>query len=171
MKKIFIILNLFIASSLFSQSRIGHVNSQQLLDTMPSRLDALEKLKKFEQDGYQELGEIQKDLEAAYKKYEQNKSTWSPVILKIEEEKIIKKQQGLEDRQTTLQQEMQIYTQELNKPILDRIKKATEIIADRKKLNYVIEESSALYFKGGIDCTAEVMVELLRLDAEAIKNK
>ena len=171
MKKIFIILNLFIASSLFSQSRIGHVNSQQLLDTMPSRLDALEKLKKFEQDGYQELGEIQKDLEAAYKKYEQNKSTWSPVILKIEEEKIIKKQQGLEDRQTTLQQEMQIYTQELNKPILDRIKKATEIIADRKKLNYIIEESSALYFKGGIDCTAEVMVELLRLDAEAIKNK
>jgi hypothetical protein len=33
-----------------------------------------------------------------------------------------------------------------------------------------MDESVTLYFKGGIDCTAEVMVEMLRLDAEAIKK-
>jgi outer membrane protein len=169
-KTILSIALMFTALSASAQMKLAHVNSQQLLDTMPSRLDALEKLKKFEQDGYQELGEIQKDLEVAYKKYEQNKSTWSPVILKIEEEKIMKKQQGLEDRQTALQQEMQIYTQELNKPILERVQKAVEIVSDRKKINYVLDESTTLYFKGGMDITDEVLIELLRLDAEAMKK-
>ena len=133
-KTILIIALMFTALSASAQMKLAHVNSQQLLDTMPSRLDALVKLKKFEQDGYKELGEIQKDLEAAYKKYEQNKSIWSPVILKIEEEKIMKKQQGLEDRQTALQQELQIYQQELNKPILERVQMAVEIVSDRKKI-------------------------------------
>ena len=169
-KTILIIALMFTALSASAQMKLAHVNSQQLLDTMPSRLDAVEKLKKFEQDGYQELGEIQKDLETAYKKYEQNKSTWSPVILKIEEEKIMKKQQGLEDRQTALQQEMQIYTQELNKPILERVQKAVEIVSDRKKINYVLDESNTLYFKGGMNITDEVLIELLRLDAEAMKK-
>ena len=90
--------------------------------------------------------------------------------MKIEEEKIMKKQQGLEDRQTALQQEMQIYTQELNKPILERVQKAVEIVSDRKKINYVLDESNTLYFKGGMDITAEVLIELLRLDAEAMKK-
>ena len=169
-KTILIIALMFTALSASAQMKLAHVNSQELLDTMPSRLDALVQLKKFEQDGYKELAEIQKDLEASYKKYEQNKITWSPVILKIEEEKIMKKQQGLEDRQTALQQEMQIYTQELNKPILERVQKAVEIVSDRKKINYVLDESNTLYFKGGMDITAEVLIELLRLDAEAMKK-
>jgi outer membrane protein len=101
-KTILIIALMFTALSASAQMKLAHVNSQELLDTMPSRLDALEKLKKFEQDGYQELGEIQKDLEVAYKRYEQNKSTWSPVILKIEEEKIMKKQQLIDTLQSQL---------------------------------------------------------------------
>ena len=169
-KTILFITLMFSALSASAQMKLAHVNSQQLLDTMPSRKDALEKLRKFEQDGYLELQEIQKDLESAYKRYEQNKGAMSPVILKIEEEKIMKKQQGLEDRQTALQQEMQIYTQELNKPILARIQKAVEIVSDRKKINYVLDESSTLYFKGGMDITAEVLVELLILDVAAMKK-
>ena len=169
-KTILFITLMFSALSASAQMKLAHVNSQQLLDTMPSRKDALEKLRKFEQDGYLELQEIQKDLESAYKRYEQNKGAMSPVILKIEEEKIMKKQQGLEDRQTALQQEMQIYTQELNKPILARVQKAVEIVSDRKKINYVLDESSTLYFKGGMDITAEVLVELLILDVAAMKK-
>jgi Skp family chaperone for outer membrane proteins len=82
----------------------------------------------------------------------------------------MKKQQALQDREQTLNQEMQAYSQELNKPILERVQKAVEIVSDRKKLNYVIDESVTLYFKGGMDVTAEVIVEVLKLDAEAMKK-
>ena len=171
MKKIFIILNLFISTSLFSQSKIGHVNSQVLLDTLNSRKEAIKQLEAFKAEGMKELQEMNRAFEAAYVIFQQKEKDYSPVILKMEQEKLGRKQQELEARQQELERGLQIYNEELNKPILDRIQKAIEIIADRKKLNYVIDESATLYFKGGIDCTAEVMVELLRLDAEAIKNK
>lgn len=158
------------SGALFAQSKVGHVNSQKLLDTLQSRKNAISALRKFEEDGYKELQEMQKDLEAAYAKYDQAAAGMSPVIQKIEQEKIMKKEQSLQDRQQGLQQEMQVYSQELNRPILERVQKAVDIVAERKKLNYVIDESTTLYFKGGTDLTQEVMVELLRLDAEAIKK-
>jgi outer membrane protein len=113
---------------------------------------------------------MQKDLEAVYAKYDQTQASMSPVIQKIEQEKIMKKEQAFQERQQSLQQEMQIYSNELNKPILDRVQKAVEIVSERRKLNYVIDESVTLYFKGGTDITAEVLTELLRMDAEAMKK-
>jgi Skp family chaperone for outer membrane proteins len=64
-----------------------------------------------------------------------------------------------------------MYQQQYMEPILERTQKAIAIVAERKKLNYIFDETVSLYFKGGIDCTAEVMTELLKLDAEAMKNK
>jgi Skp family chaperone for outer membrane proteins len=62
MKKVVLVIALMLAAiNANAQMKLAHVNSQQLLDTMPSRKAAMEKLKKFEQDGYQELTEIQKD--------------------------------------------------------------------------------------------------------------
>lgn len=171
MKKLILaMLVVFGASAVIAQSKVGHVNSQKLLDTMPSRKEAIIKLQDFEKSGVTELQEMQKDLEAAYLKYEQTAASMSPVIQKIEQEKIMKKEQSLQDRQQSLQQEMQIYSQELNKPILERVQKAVEIVADRKKLNYVIDESVTLYFKGGTDIQSEVIIELLKLDSDAMKK-
>jgi Skp family chaperone for outer membrane proteins len=52
----------------------------------------------------------------------------------------------------------------------DVYKRQVDIVAERKKMNYIIDESQAIYFKGGTDLTNEVMIELLRLDAEETKK-
>ena len=171
MKNILIAISLIISASSFAQSKIGHVNSQELLDTLESRKLAIKQLDDFKLEGMKELQEMNKAFESAYIIFQQKEKEYSPVILKIEQEKLGRKQQELETRQQELEKGMQIYNEELNKPILDRITKAIEIVADRKKMSYIIDESATLYSQGGIDCTAEVMIELLRLDAEAIKNK
>ena len=171
MKKILIILSFIISTSSFTQSKIGHVNSQVLLDTLNSRKEAIKQLETYKAEGMKELQEMNKAFEAAYVIFQQKEKDLSPVLLKMEQEKLGRKQQELEARQQELERGLQIYNDELNKPILDRITKAIEIVADRKKISYIIDESATLYSKGGIDCTAEVMVELLRLDEEAIKKK
>lgn len=168
-KLIFALLAAVAVNGAIAQTKIGHVNSQKLLDTMPSRKAAMEKLRVFEENGYKELKEMQTDLEASYAKYEKDRPNMSPMLIKIEEEKIMKKEQNIQERQQSLSQEMQVYSQELNDPILERVKKAVEIVADRKKLNYVIDEGQALFSKGGVDITSEVIIELLKLDAQAIK--
>jgi outer membrane protein len=171
MKKWFYTLVVLISmSSAIAQVKMAHVNSQKLLDTLPSRKVAMKKLQEFEASGVKELQEMEADFNKALAEYEKKRPDLSPMLIKIEEEKLMKKQQNIQDRQESLSQEMQIYSQELNKPILERVQKAVEIVSDRRKLNYVIDESVTLYFKGGTDVTAEVVVELLRLDAEATKK-
>ena len=171
MKKLLLALAvMFSMGTVMAQSKVAHVNSQKLLDTLQSRKDAMNQLKEFEANGVKELQEMEADFNTALAKYEKDRPNMSPTLIKFEEEKLMKKQTGIQDRETSLNQEMQIYSQELNKPILERVQKAVEIVSDRKKLNYVIDESVTLYFKGGTDITAEVIVELLRLDAEAMKK-
>jgi len=160
---------MFSMGAVMAQSKVAHVNSQKLFDTLPSRVDAMNKLKEFEENGMKELEEMYKDYQFAAAKLEKDRPNMTPMLIKIEEEKLLKKQTNIQDREQALNQEMQIYSQELNKPLLERVQKAVEIVAERKKLNYVIDETVTLYSKGGFDIQAEVIVELLRLDAEARK--
>jgi outer membrane protein len=163
-KLIFAFFATLLVSGAIAQSKLGHVNYQTLLDTMPSTRIAMEKLKVFQENGYKELSEMQTDLQAAYAKYEKDRPNMTPMLIKIEEEKIMRKEQGLQERQQSLSQEIEAYSLELNDPIVSMIKKAIKIVADRKKLNYVIQESNLLYTDGGTDITNEVVVELLKID-------
>jgi outer membrane protein len=159
----------FASSFAFSQQKIGHVNSQELLDTMPSRKAAIVKLRQYETAGQTELEEMQLDFEKAYAKYQKDLPTMSPVIQKIEEEKLMRKQQAMQDRDQSLTRELQAVSQDMNNPILDRLQRAVQKVADSKKLAYVIDESVTLYYAGGTDITKEVLAELLKMDAEESK--
>jgi len=166
MKKLLLAIVLVIsAGSLMAQSKIAHVNSQQLLDTLSSRKLAIQKLQEFEKNGVAELQEMETDLNEAIAKYERDRPNMSPVIIKIEEEKLMKKQQALQDREQSLNAEMQAYSNELNQPILEMVQKAVSVVSERRKLNYVIDESVTLYFAGGTDITNEVIVELQKMEA------
>ena len=83
------------AGSVMAQSKVAHVNSQTLLDTLPSRKVAILKLQEFETNGVKELQEMEADFNAAVAKYERDRPNMSPVIIKIEEEKLMKKQQAI----------------------------------------------------------------------------
>ena len=167
MKRVLLILVLIMGGvSANAQTKVAHINSQKLLGTLQSRKDAMTKLKKFEEEGVVELQEMNKSFETAYIRYQQNEKDWSPVIQKMEQEKLMKKQQALETRQQELEQQMQIYGQELNKPILELVQSAVNNVAESKKISYVLDETVTLYFQGGMDITNEVMSELLKLEAE-----
>ena len=165
MKKLLVVLVLVLgAGTSMAQSKVAHVNSQVILDTLPSRKAAIIKLQEFEKNGVAELQEMEEDFNLAVAKYQKEQPNMTPILIKIEEEKLMKKQQALQERESSLNAEMQAYSQELNAPILEKVQKAVEIVSERKKLNYVIDESVTLYFKGGMDITDEVIVELLNLD-------
>ncbi|MBI2259107.1 MAG: OmpH family outer membrane protein [Flavobacteriia bacterium] len=170
MKKIIILLLAISSFGMYNaQSKIAHVNSQKLLDTLPSRKAALKQLQDFEGAGMKELQEMEADLQKSYQKYMADQATLSPVMKQYEEERLQKKQYAMQTREQELQQQMQTLSTDLNTPILKRVQKAVDVVAERKKLNYVIDESVTLYFKGGVDLTSEVLIELLKIDAEEFK--
>ncbi|MBP5982567.1 MAG: OmpH family outer membrane protein [Fluviicola sp.] len=157
-------------ASASAQTKIAHVNSQKLLDTMPSRKAAIKEINQLEAAGIKELRDMDSAVQATYQVYMAKKATYSPTVDQFEQQKIQRMQQNLEQRQQEIDQQLQILSGELNKKTLDLVKKAVNNISVAKKLNYVIDESTTLFSAGGMDITNEVIVELLKLDAEANKK-
>lgn len=169
MKNVLLGLFVVIGFSTLAQTKIGHVDSQKLLDTLQSRKDAIRKLDSMKTAGTEELKIMDADFQKAYQDYMTNQASKSPAERQIIEGRLMQKQQMLEATQASLEEGLQIVSEELNKPILDRVQKSIDIVADRKKLNYVLDVSATMYSKGGIDITSEVITELLLLDAAARK--
>ena len=170
MKNVLLGLFVVIGFSAFAQTKIGHVDSQKLLDTLPSRKEAIKKLDSMKTSGMQELQLMDADFQKAYQDYTVNQASKSPAERQIIEGRLMQKQQMLEATQASLEEGLQIMSEELNKPILDRVQKAIDIVSERKKLNYVLDVSATMYSKGGIDITSEVIIELMLLDAAAAKK-
>ena len=170
MKNVLLGLFVVIGFSAFAQTKIGHVDSQKLLDTLPSRKEAIKKIDSMKTAGMDELRIMDADFQKAYQDYMTNQASKSPAERQIIEGRLMQKQQMLEATQASLEEGLQIVSEELNKPILERVQKSIDIVAERKKLNYVLDVSATMYSKGGIDITSEVIVELLLLDAAATKK-
>jgi|APGre2960657404_1045060.scaffolds.fasta_scaffold00217_10 outer membrane protein len=170
-KTLSLVALLFVTNLAISQSKVAHINSQSLLDTMPSRGLALKEIKEIEDEFKLELNGMYEEYEKTRGKLEAERATLSPTIIKSREANLMNLGQRIQEREQTVQNELQVRAQELNQPIFDRVKQAVDIVADRKKLNYVIDASNMLYSKGGMDITGEVVIELLKLDAAAINKK
>ncbi|HLW29783.1 MAG TPA: OmpH family outer membrane protein [Brumimicrobium sp.] len=169
MKKLMLILLIAvttIGTSAYSQTSIAHVNTQKVLDTMPSRINAMKELENFERRAVKELQETQQKLQGDYGKLQQEKSTMSPTAYKFEEERLMKKSQEFQTRQQELDQQIQILSQELNAPILETVQKAVEKVCKQEKISYVIDESSLLY-SGGRDITDLIVKEVLVMEKAA----
>jgi outer membrane protein len=169
MKKLFFAL--FVAmstvASVNAQSKIAHVNSQKILDTMPSRKAGIKEINELESAAVKELREMDSAIQIAYQGYLAKEKDLSPTVKQYEQQKIQRMQQTLEERQQIIDQQLNAMTQDLNTKTLAIVKKAVNNIAVLKKLNYVIDETTMLYSAGGVDITNEVITELLKLDAAA----
>src|SRR5690554_3684917 len=168
MKKLMLILLMAVTTfgAAYSQSSMAHVNTQKVLDTMPSRKNAMKELDKFENRAVKELQETQQKLQGDYTKLQQEKPTMSPTAYKFEEERLMRKSQEFQTRQQELDEQIQILSQELNAPILERVQIEVKKVSKQDKVDYVIDESSLLY-SGGKDITKLVIEEDLRLEREA----
>ncbi len=165
MKNVLLGLFVVIGFSSFAQTKIGHVDSQKLLDTLPSRKEAIRKIDSMKTAGMDELRIMDADFQKAYQDYMTNQASKSPAERQIIEGRLMQKQQMLEATQASLEEGLQLRSEELNEPILKNVQAAIAKVAERQKLDYVIDVTSTMYSRDNLDITKEVIVELLLLDA------
>lgn len=170
MKKLIlvVVISVFGLINVIAQSTVAHVNTQRILDTMPSRKAAIKQMEQFEERAMQELQETQAKLQSDYQKLMAEKDNMVPTAFKFEENRLMKKSQEFQQRQQELEQEIQILGNELNEPILDRVQKAIEIVCKNEKIDYVMDETGLLYAKGK-DITNKVIKEVMVLEENPIK--
>ncbi|MCR9265072.1 MAG: OmpH family outer membrane protein [Flavobacteriaceae bacterium] len=145
-KKIAVALVLFVAATGFvnAQSKVAHINVQQLLSEMPEMKAAQAELKKLQETYRADIQSSMKELQNKLTQY-QNEATSKT---NEENEQRALELQGFEkniqEAEQTAMQELQKKQQELFAPISDKAKAAIEKVAAAQGFDYVIDASPGL---------------------------
>jgi outer membrane protein len=151
MKKLLVVLLVSALSfSGFSQQKlkIGHLNSNDLLEAMPEKAKSQKTLQDYSKQLEDQLTSMQNELEKKYNDYLSKKDSLSDLIKKNKEEELTSLQQRIQSFQTNAQQELQKKEQDLLKPIIDKAKKAIEEVAKDNSYTYIFDTGTGavLYF-------------------------
>ncbi|WP_298794265.1 OmpH family outer membrane protein [uncultured Allomuricauda sp.] len=145
-KKIAVAIVLFVAATGFvnAQSKVAHINVQQLLSEMPEMKSAQAELKKLQETYRADLESSMTELRNKVTQYQNESSAKS----REENEKRALELQGFEkniqEAEQVAVQEMQKKQQELFAPISDKAKAAIEKVAAAQGFDYVIDASPGL---------------------------
>ncbi|MDF0715724.1 OmpH family outer membrane protein [Muricauda sp. 334s03] len=145
-KRIAVALVLFVAATGFvnAQSKVAHINVQQLLSEMPEMKAAQAELKKL-QETYQ--ADIQGSMTELQNKYTQYQNEATSKTREENEQRAVELQgfeKNIEEAQQKAMQDMQKKQQELFAPISEKAKAAIEKVAAAEGYEYVIDASPGL---------------------------
>lgn len=151
MKKLLLVLLMSgLVATGFSQQKIklGHLNSNDLLEAMPEKAQAQKSLQDYSKQLEDQLVAMQDELEKKYNEYLEKKDTYTDLIKKNKEEELTSLQQRIQTFQSNAQQDLQKKEQELLKPIIDKAKKAIEDVSKENGYTYIFDSGtgSLLYF-------------------------
>lgn len=164
LKKIAVVIILFVGATSFvnAQSKVAHINVQQLLSEMPEMKQAEAELKKLQETYRADIEDSMTELRNKYTLYSNESSSKT----QEENEKRAIELQGYEksiqDAQAAAQQELQKKQAELFAPISEKAKAAIDKVAAAQGFAYVLDATQGygLIVANGTDLLAAVKKEL-----------
>ena len=157
-------MTLFISSSLTvqAQSKVAHINTQELVEAMPEMNSAKGELEKLKKTYETDIQAMAAELQNKIKQYDSESAT------KTDEEngKRLQEVQGMEQSirqyQTQAQQDLQKKEFDLLKPITEKAKNAILKVGQAQGFDYVLDASQGqgVIFAGGKDLLQDVKAEL-----------
>jgi outer membrane protein len=147
MKNIWIILIvaglLPLSATTFAQTtlKLGHVDINQILSSLPQRDSAAVILEKETKEVQETFNQMSAEYNKLYDDYEKSASTLTEVVKKAKEADLLDKQKRLEEFQQTASSKLDQRNADLIKPILDKIIKAVDKVASENGFTYILDVS------------------------------
>lgn len=134
-------------------TKIGHINSNDLMQIMPGRDSAQTVLQGEVAELEETLKSMQAEAEKRYNDYVANQAGWTELIRQTKQREIQDMAARIEEFQQSAQKQLQDREAELLKPIIDRAKKAIADVAKEGGYTYIFDAGTAaiLYDEGGDD--------------------
>ncbi len=162
--------NLLLAGVLFlgvmttanAQSKVAHINSQELVAAMPETKEMQEELKKVAQAYDTEYKEQTSSLQAKLQKYEAEAATQTDAENQKRAAEVQELKNKLQLYAQEAQQQLEKRRIDLYKPISEKAQKAIKEIAATKSVQYVLDSSpgSGLIVFDGEDLMTAVKAKL-----------
>lgn len=140
--------------------KLGHINSQELLQIMPGRDTAQATLQKEAAEIENELKSMQAELERITNEFMQKQNEWTELIRNTKRSEIQDKQNRIQGFYENAQKQLQEREAELTKPIVERAKKAIEDVAREGGYTYIYDGATLLYSQDSEDIMPQVKKKL-----------
>jgi outer membrane protein len=157
------LLIFFSAGNIFSQTKVGYIDSKKIVDNMQEAKDAKARLDNLVSDWQTELTNLQDSLKKMKDDFDKKKLILTDQV-KIQKEKEISDLDNFITQYRTKKfgegGDYFLKQTELMKPVYDRIFKAIEIVAKKDDYDYVFDRSSdlmLLFVNEKYDLTAKVL--------------
>jgi outer membrane protein len=124
-----------------AQSKIGHINFNQLIDAMPETQTVQKQLQDYQKQFIDQLTTMDTELRTKAQDYETKKASMTDATRTAKETELQDINKRLQDYQNTAQQKVQEKSSELSKPLLEKARGAVSAIAKEKGYAYVIDTS------------------------------
>jgi outer membrane protein len=170
MKKVGLVLSLFFilasSSNIYSQLKIGYVDSDAIMKQLPDAQDTQKKLDAIIKEWQEELSKMEKDWKAKYDDYDKRKLVLSEQKrVEIEKDLTQMEDQISKFRQDKFGVKGELFQkqEELMKPIQNRVFTAIQDIAKANNYDFVFDRSGDimfLYAKDDYDLTKLVLDKL-----------
>ena len=145
-----------------AQSKIGYVNFDELVRLMPEFKTAQTAVDAYQKQFIDQLTAMNTEYQAKGKDYQANQATMTDAIRTAKQTELADIQKRMQDYQTTAQQSVEAKTNELLKPITDKVKEAVTAVAKEKGYNYVYNSAQTQFIVApeADDIEAAVKVKL-----------
>jgi outer membrane protein len=164
-----LLLSVFISSGKAqAQQKIGYVDSEIMLKTLPEAIKAQGELDKIAKGWYAQADSMTTALQSDYASYQKQQGTMNPDKLKDAQQNIVNKEQELNQfKQTKFGQGGDLYKkqEDLFAPVKEKIMKGIQEVAKEEGMNFVFDKAGdvlLLYADAQYDITYKVLDKLKR---------
>lgn len=152
---------LFVATSAVKAQKIAHLNVNEILNMMPEKKAADQKLENLSKTKGAEIEKQAQAWQTEVAAYQQGAAKMTDAQRKAKEDELTKKQQAIQQLQQAAQKDLAEKTDLEYAPIEKKFNDAVMKAAKANGWDYIIDaNSSTLIYKNGPDATPAVKKEL-----------
>lgn len=152
-----------IALSNAQDSKVAHINTQELIETMPAYKSAMSQLEKLESTYRADIDDLYKEAQSKNQRYQQE------AVNQTEEENAKRAQELQQDQQKIVQfqqnaqKELQKKESELLRPVYEKARTSIQKVAREKGYDYVLDSTTGaggVILADGYDLMPDVKKDL-----------
>ncbi|MCX7696911.1 MAG: OmpH family outer membrane protein [Bacteroidales bacterium] len=155
MKKYAFVVFIMCGMMIFGQQKIkiGHINSNDLMEVMPGRDSAEKVLNDYAKNLQDQLNMMLNEFQTKYQDYLENSEKYLEPVKKSKEKELVDLQTRIEEFRNQSQELLSKKEQELLQPLINKAKKAIEAVAKEKGYTYIFDTGVGvlLYYQDSDD--------------------
>lgn len=139
------------ANAIAQGSKLGYINSSELLSLMPEVIKANKDIETFAKTYQDQLEAMGKEYEKKVQEYQAGEKTMTDAVKEVKVKEIQDLQSRIESTQKSAEEKVAKKKEELYKPLLEKADKAIKDVAKEKNFDYIFDVSQGglLYAKDG----------------------